>query len=42
MTTTNDGSDSDTATVDVNCGAIDVDKTADAASVSAGEQSASP
>jgi uncharacterized repeat protein (TIGR01451 family) len=38
VTTTNDGSDSDSASVDVNCGAIDVDKTADAASVSAGEQ----
>jgi uncharacterized repeat protein (TIGR01451 family) len=37
-TTSNDGSDSDSATVDVNCGAIDVDKTADAPSASAGDQ----
>ena len=38
MTTSNDGSDTDTAVVDVNCGAIDVDKAADAASVSAGDR----
>ena len=34
VTTSNDGSDSDSASVDVRCAAIDVDKTADAASVS--------
>src|SRR4029079_19809278 len=38
VTTTNDGHDQDSASLDVNCAAIDVEKTADAASVSAGEQ----
>ena len=38
VTTTNTGSDESSASVDVNCADIDVDKTADAASVSAGEQ----
>ena len=38
VTTTNDGQDSASASVDVNCAAIDVNKTADAASVSAGDQ----
>ena len=38
VTTTNDGDDSDTAVVDVNCGAIEVVKTADADSVVAGDQ----
>jgi uncharacterized repeat protein (TIGR01451 family) len=37
-TTTNDGSDSDSASVTVNCAAIDLTKTADAAAVNAGEQ----
>ncbi len=37
-TTTNDGSDQDSASIDVNCAAIDVEKTADADAVSAGEQ----
>ena len=36
VTTSNDGSDSDTATVEVLCAAIDVDKVADAESVTAG------
>ena len=38
VTTTNDGSDSETATVEVLCAAIDVDKVADAASITAGDQ----
>src|SRR4029078_6759780 len=38
VTTSNDGSDESDASVDVLCADIDVDKTADAASVSAGEQ----
>ena len=38
VTTSNDGSDSDSASVDVLCADIDVDKTADAASITAGDQ----
>src|SRR4029079_5534316 len=38
VTTTNDGADSDGASVDVNCAAIDVEKTADQPSGSPGEQ----
>ena len=37
VTTANDGDDTDTAIVDVDCAAIDVDKTADAEEVTAGE-----
>ena len=37
VTTSNDGSDSDSASVDVLCADIDVDKTADAGSVVAGD-----
>jgi uncharacterized repeat protein (TIGR01451 family) len=37
VTTSNDGQDESSASVDVNCAAIDVLKTADAASVSAGD-----
>ena len=38
VTTTNDGSDEDSATTDVNCAEIDVEKTADADAVEAGAQ----
>src|SRR5215207_6505235 len=38
VTSTQSGSDTDSDSVDVNCADIDVEKTADAASVSAGEQ----
>ena len=38
VTTTNDGSDQAGASIDVNCAAIDVEKTADADAVNAGEQ----
>ena len=38
VTSTNGGSDTESASIDVNCAAIDVQKTADAADVTAGEQ----
>ncbi len=38
VTTTNDGSDEDSATTEVLCAEIDVEKTADAATVNAGDQ----
>ena len=38
VTSSNDGQDSSSATVEVNCAAIEVAKTADASSVSAGDQ----
>ena len=42
LTTSNDGSDSETASVDVNCAVIDVEKVADADASPPATRSASP